>query len=46
MTGELKNASELWSMALAELRKDIDEVAYRQFIEPMVPLAMNEEKND
>lgn len=46
MTGELKNASELWSMALAELRKDIDEVAYRQFIEPMVPLAMNEEENE
>ena len=43
MIGELKNASELWSMALAELRKDIDEVAYRQFIEPMVPLHVNEE---
>ena len=44
MIGELKNASELWSMALAELRKDIDEVAYRQFIEPMVPLHVNEEE--
>ncbi|MBO5760130.1 MAG: chromosomal replication initiator protein DnaA [Lentisphaeria bacterium] len=38
MTGERKYAAELWSKALAELRKLVTEMAYKQFFEPIVPL--------
>ncbi|MBR2364232.1 MAG: chromosomal replication initiator protein DnaA [Lentisphaeria bacterium] len=43
MTGERRFASELWSQALAGLKKIVTEVAYRQFIEPIVPLSVKED---
>ncbi|MBP5182288.1 MAG: chromosomal replication initiator protein DnaA [Lentisphaeria bacterium] len=43
MTGERKTASELWDKVLGALREIVAEVTYRQFIEPIVPLSVEEE---
>ncbi|MBO4304574.1 MAG: chromosomal replication initiator protein DnaA [Lentisphaeria bacterium] len=43
MTGERKLASELWDKTLDSLREIVSEMTYRQFIEPIVPLSVEED---